>query len=65
MPKPEKVSIRYVQVSNLLFFSVTKQSKKAKLRLFSRSQVNLIFGCLMFIVQIILKISNLVLTFKQ
>ena len=48
VPKSEKVSFRYVEISKLLFCLVTKQSKKVQSRLFSRSKVNLIFGCLLF-----------------
>ena len=47
-PKPEKESLRYVDVSNLLFLRKTEQSRNDNLLLYSYSQVNLMLGCLLF-----------------
>ena len=54
-PNPDKESLLYVDVSNVLFLRKTEQSRNDNLRLHSCSQVNLLLGCLLFIIQIILK----------
>ena len=47
-PRPVKVGFLYTPVENLLSERFTRQSKNANCPLFSGSEVNSIFECLLF-----------------
>ena len=45
VPKPENEAFRKTEVSNLLLFLATRQSRKDNLLSFSVSKLNLMLGC--------------------